>query len=554
MGILPRRRCRSIKVYGDLRRLAPRERKALERLYRRRIPSSALITPEVARSLAQISWDLNRQVALLVDRRGHVHHVILGDHSSILIPDLSHYRVGPDRLRGLRCIHTHLNDEPLSREDLTDMALLRLDAMVGLTVRGGLPGRVFMAHLSPENGGDAPWELVEWEHPTRVDLVFSHFIRELEDALTRSFKGRELKEGGERAILISATNQNAWEAQRSMMELEALAVSAGVQVLDRVIQRVRRYHPSFLMGKGKLREIMIQGLHLGATMLIFDQDLTPVQVNNIAGMVDLKVIDRAQIILDIFARRAMSREGKIQVELAQLRYLLPRLVGRGTAMSRLMGGVGGRGPGETKLEVDRRRVKERIASLERQLRALEKGRRERRKARRKRGVPVVSIIGYTNAGKSTLLNALTGARVLAENRLFATLDPTNRTVVLPGGTPCILSDTVGFIRRMPADLKVAFRATLEELQDATLLLHVVDATSPYVEEEIEAVEEILHELELEHKPRMVVYNKVDLLDGDPPNGLAVSAKRGENLDLLLQEVEERIKGSFEESQIQMKLG
>ncbi|RLD92573.1 MAG: GTPase HflX, partial [Aquificota bacterium] len=214
----------------------------------------------------------------------------------------------------------------------------------------------------------------------------------------------------------------------------------------------------------------------------------------------------------------------------------------------------GRGPGETKLEVDRRRVKERIASLERQLRALEKGRRERRKARRKRGVPVVSIIGYTNAGKSTLLNALTGARVLAENRLFATLDPTNRTVVLPGGTPCILSDTVGFIRRMPADLKVAFRATLEELQDATLLLHVVDATSPYVEEEIEAVEEILHELELEHKPRMVVYNKVDLLDGDPPNGLAVSAKRGENLDLLLQEVEERIKGSFEESQIQMELG
>ncbi len=534
--------------------MAPRERKALERFYRRRISSSALITPEVARALAQVSWDLNRQVALLVDRGGRVHYVVLGDHTSILIPDLSQYRVGPDRLRGLRCIHTHLKEEPLSQEDLTDMALLRLDAMVGVTVKGGLPGRVFMAHLSPGNGGDSPWEFMEWEHPTRVDLSFNHFIRELEDALARSFRGRELRDGGERAILISATNQNAWEAQRSMMELEALAASAGVQVLDRVIQKVRRYHPSFLMGKGKLREIMIQGLHLGATMLVFDQELTPVQVNNIAGMVDLKVIDRTQLILDIFARRAMSREGKIQVELAQLRYLLPRLVGRGTAMSRLMGGVGGRGPGETKLEVDRRRVKERIARLERQLKALEKGRRERRKARKRQEVPVVSIVGYTNAGKSTLLNTLTGAGIPVEDRFFATLDPTNRTVMLPGGTLCVLSDTVGFIRRMPDDLKVAFRTTLEELQDATLLLHVVDATSPYMEEEMEAVEEILHELGLEHKPRLVAYNKMDLLSEDfPANGLAISAKRGENLDLLLRAVEEKIRESFEESQMQMEL-
>ncbi len=475
-----------------------------------------------------------------MDRRGHVHHVILGDHSSIFIPDLSHYRVGPDRLRGLRCIHTHLREEPLSHEDLTDMALLRLDAMVGISVKGGLPGKVYMAHIAP-NGGGKPWSLMEWEHPTRVDLPFHHFIRELEDEIARSFKGRDPGGREERAILISATTQNAWEAERSMAELEALALSAGVRVLDRVIQRVRRYNPSFLMGRGKLREIMIQGLHLGATMLIFDQDLTPVQVNNIASMVDLKVIDRTQLILDIFARRAMSREGKIQVELAQLRYLLPRLVGRGTAMSRLMGGVGGRGPGETKLEVDRRRVKERISSLERQLRALEKGRKERRKARRRRGIPVVSIIGYTNAGKSTLLNALTGAGVRAEDRLFATLDPTNRTVVLPGGTPCIVADTVGFIRRMPSDLKVAFKATLEELEDAALLLHVVDATSPYIEEETEAVEEILRELELEDKPRLVVYNKVDLLEETlSPNGLSVSAREGTNLDMLLEAIEERI--------------
>ena len=523
-----------------MKRLAPRERKALERLYRRRIPPSSLITPEVARSLAEISWELNRQVALLVDRRGRVHHVILGDYSSILIPDLSHYRVGPHRLRGLRCIHTHLGEEPLSHEDLTDMALLRLDAMVGIGVKNGLPTKVYMAHITPGNGD--PWSTMEWDHPTQVDLPFHHFIRELEDELVRSFKGRDPGLGEERAILISATTQNTWEAQRSMEELEALAHSAGVQVLDRVIQRVGRYNPSFLMGRGKLREIIIQSLHLGATMLIFDQDLTPVQVNNIASMVDLKVIDRTQLILDIFARRAMSREGKIQVELAQLRYLLPRLVGRGTAMSRLMGGVGGRGPGETKLEVDRRRVKERISSLERQLKSLEKGRRERRKARRRRGIPVVSLIGYTNAGKSTLLNALTGAKVLAEDRLFATLDPTNRTVVLPGGTPCIISDTVGFIRRMPPDLKVAFRATLEELEDAALLVQVVDATSPYLEEEAEAVEEILEELGLEDRPRLVVYNKVDLLEEPLAlNGLAISAKKGDNLNLLLEEMEERLR-------------
>lgn len=472
-----------------------------------------------------------------------MHHVILGDYASILLPDLSQYRVGPGRLRGLRCIHTHLGEGGLSHEDMTDLALLRLDAMVALEVKGGLPGKVYMAYLVPPNGEGRKWKAVEWEHPSRVDLPFSSFIRELEDTLHRSFTVRELDGETERAILISVTREGKWEAQRSMDELEALALSAHVQVLDRVIQRVGRYNPSYLMGRGKLREIMIKGLHLGATMLIFDQELSPVQVNSIARMVDMKVIDRTQLILDIFASRAKSREGKIQVELAQLRYLLPRLVGRGTAMSRLMGGIGGRGPGETKLEVDRRRVKERITILERQLKGLERGRMERRKGRVRRAIPMVSLVGYTNAGKSTLLNRLTHAGVLAEDRLFATLDPTNRRLVLPRGTHCILSDTVGFIRRMPADLKVAFRATLEELRDAHLILHLVDVTSPYMEEEVEAVEEILQELGLQDKPRLVVYNKIDLLEkgGElPQRGLAISARRGDNLNLLLAAVEERL--------------
>ena len=534
-----------IKVYGDLKGIAPRERKALERLYRRKIPSSALLSPELARSLAEISCALNRQIALLVDRRGRVHHVVLGDFNSVLLPDLSQYRVGPGRLKGLRCIHTHLRDEFISQEDLTDMALLRLDSMVALSVGEGLPHKVRMAHLLPPNGEDRRWNLMEWDHPSRVDLPYDQFIRELEDSLHKAFRARDLKGKDERGILVSVTVEGRWEAESSMKELVTLAQSADVEVLDSVIQRVNRYNPSHLMGRGKLREIMIKGLHMGATMIIFDQELSPVQVNNIARMVDLKVLDRTQLILDIFARGARSYEGRIQVELAQLKYMLPRLVGRGTAMSRLMGGVGGRGPGEAKLEVDRRRVKDRIKALERQLKGLEKGRRERRKRRKESGVPSVSIIGYTNAGKSTLLNFLTQAGVLAENRLFATLDPTNRSVRLPGGDWCIFSDTVGFIRKMPGDLKVAFRATLEELEDAHLLLHLMDVTSPYMEEEKEAVEEILHELGLEDRPRLLVYNKADLLESEllPSKGLFISAKRGYNIDLLLHRVEELLAGA-----------
>ncbi len=507
------------------------------------MPPQALITPEVAKALARISWDLNRQLAILVDRKGHVHHVILGDYASIFIPDLSQYRVGPGSLRGLRCIHTHLSQEGVTQEDLSDLALLRLDAMVVLQVREGLPKGVIMAYLMPPNGDGKRYGVEEWKHPAHVGLSFSDFVRELEDAIHRSFTARELRGGEERAILISVTKEGKWEAQRSMRELEALAASANVRVLESVIQRVSKYNPASLIGKGKLREIMVKALHLGATMLIFDQELSPVQVNSIARMVDLKVIDRTQLILDIFASRAMSRVGKIQVELAQLRYLLPRLVGRGTAMSRLMGGIGGRGPGETKLEVDRRRVKERISALERQLRELERGRWERRKGRLRSGVPVVSLVGYTNAGKSTLLNRITKASVLAGDRLFATLDPTNRKAILPGGTPCVFSDTVGFIRRMPADLKAAFRATLEELQDAHLILHLVDAASPYAYEEAAAVDEMLQELGLDDKPRIVVYNKIDLLEDEdalPPHVIAVSAKRGDYIDQLLSIIEERL--------------
>ena len=448
--------------------------------------------------------------------------MIAGDFHSIMIPDISGFRRGKGRLKGLRCIHTHPGRQGgLSTEDLTDMALLRLDAMVAIeTGEDGLPGTIHLAYLLPRSPSGERWRIEQYAHVSQLDLPFEDFIIELEQEIEQKSGIRDTGHALERAILVHAGPAPADDAERSLAELRELAVSAGVDVVETIRQRVMRYNPGHLLGKGKLRDILMQGLYLGATMIIFDQELSPVQVNNIARMVDLKVIDRTQLILDIFARRARSRGGKLQVELAQLRYLLPRLVGRGTAMSRLMGGIGGRGPGETKLEVDRRRVKQRIGALERELKGLRKGRRERRKKRGRSGLPVVSIIGYTNAGKSTLLNRLTGSDVLAENRLFATLDPTTRRIRLVDGQQVLLADTVGFIRHMPSDIKTAFRSTLEELEDASLFLHVVDAASPYRREETRAVQAILEDMGLAEIPRIIVFNKMDL-PGAAPGGTAV---------------------------------
>jgi len=322
-----------------------------------------------------------------------------------------------------------------------------------------------------------------------------------------------------------------------------------VVVLDRIMQRSRKLHPRSLMGEGKLQEVVISALHKGATLLVFDQDLTPVQARTIAAMTELKVIDRSQLILDIFARRAHTLDGKVQVELAQLKYILPRLTGRGTAMSRLMGGIGGRGPGETKLETDRRRIRDRISRLEKQLKSLGKGRLQRRQKRIKTGVPIVSIVGYTNAGKSTLLNALTRSEVFTEDLLFATLDTSTRRLRFPHEREVIITDTVGFIRDLPKSLLGAFKATLEELVDASLLLHVVDLSNPRFEEQIRSVDRILHNLELHGIPRLLVFNKIDLIPEEEVgpycrrfDALAVSARHPETFADLLCEMEERCWG------------
>jgi GTP-binding protein HflX len=538
-------------IHGSTTGLKSSQVKALERIYQRRLPAGEMITPELARYITEQSRELRRQIGLIIDRSGEVKYVVLGDDREIVIPDLSGYGMGRSGLRGLRCIHTHLKGEPLSQDDLNDLALLRLDMMVSLAVGDdGLPGAVNYAHLIPPDPEGQIHLLQKASSLYALDLDFGSFIRALDAELERSrSESLDLGDTREKAILLSVTQAPLREAEDALDELTELARTADVVVLDRIMQRSRKLNPRSLMGEGKLKEVVISALHRGATLLVFDQDLTPVQARTITAMTDLKVIDRSQLILDIFARRAHTLDGKVQVELAQLKYILPRLSGKGTEMSRLMGGIGGRGPGETKLETDRRRIRDRISRLEKQLASLSKGRLQRRQKRIKKGVPIVSIVGYTNAGKSTLLNALTQSEVFTEDLLFATLDTSTRRLRFPEDREVIITDTVGFIRQLPKSLMGAFKATLEEMVDAHLLLHVVDISNPRFEEQIRAVDRILSDLDLEEIPRILVFNKIDLIPDEEVaplcrrfEAIAVSAQRRKTFADLLREMEERCWG------------
>lgn len=485
----------------------------LERLYRRRIPPGELVTSELAGRLAELSAEIGRQVGVLINRIGLVEYVIVGDERRIVIPELRDYPLGKKRLRGLRFCHTHLKGEEITEDDITDLALLRLDLLMALLLPPDKrPLSVQIACLSVTQPGDSPVHVDPPCFLDRISINAIDFIASLENSLERSVSGSDTVRGvQERAILISVTNSSRAEVEDSMDELRELARTAGVAVFDSFIQQRRDLNPRYLMGEGKMQEVVIRALQLGASMLIFDQELSPAQIRSISEMTELKVIDRSQLILDIFARRAESQDGKVQVELAQLKYILPRLSGRGVQMSRLMGGIGGRGPGETKLEIDRRRIRDRIARLEKELKDLSRGRYERRRKRVKSGIPIVSIVGYTNAGKSTLLNALTRSNVFTEDLLFATLDTSTRRLRFPREREVIITDTVGFIRSLPKSLMGAFKATLEELRDADLLLHIVDLSNSRFEDQIRQVEDILDELQLSEKPRLLVFNKIDLL-------------------------------------------
>ncbi len=519
----------------------------LERLYRRKVPPAELVTAELARQLAEISADVRRQVGVLIDRAGFVTHVIVGDAKGLLIPPLRRERGARGRLKGLRLVHTHLDASPLSHDDLMDLALLRLDAVAALAVTpDGRSGAVQAAHLLPHEQDGRNWAMLTADHVANLQVDFGELLESLEDELARAGVEQGWS-GKERAILIGVGGKGRVAAEDSMQELAELASSAGLEVAATIIQRRSRLDPRFLMGKGKLSELMIQALQLGSDLLVFDAELTPAQVRSITDFTELKVIDRTQLILDLFAQRARSREGKLQVEMAQVKYLLPRLRGRDDALSRLTGGIGGRGPGETRLEIDRRRMQERLHRLNQELNKVRAERKVRRGVRRRQRLPILSIIGYTNAGKSTLFNALTHAQVLAEDRLFATLDPTTRRLRFPREREVIITDTVGFIHDLPKSLVEAFKATLEELEEADLLIHVIDLSNPRFIEQMAAVESILSSLELTDKPVLKVFNKLDLV---PPNlaalqcrihqGVAVSALDTGTLAPLIARLEERV--------------
>jgi len=473
-----------------------------------------------------------------------VAYVIVGDYKHIWIPDLSRVRLGMGRLKGLRCIHTHLDGEPLSDEDITDLVLLGLDLMFCVQVDDdGIPGPVSYVHILPADGQGKGWRISDFHDMGRVNVDFPEMIQSLEAELVRTRSARALGKD-EKALLIGVTTGSRWKEEESLDELEELAISDNIDVVGRVVQQIKKADPRFLMGKGKLMELVLRCFQTGSGLLIFNSELTPAQVKSLTDFTEMKIIDRSQLILDIFARRAVTREGKIQVELAQLKYLLPRLATKNTAMSRLTGGIGGRGPGETKLEINRRRVRERISRLNQELKSIKRQRADRRRLRNQMRLPVISIVGYTNAGKSTLLNALTQSHVGARNRLFETLDPSSRRLRFPREQEAIITDTVGFIRNLPASLMEAFAATLEELHDASLLLHVVDSTSPRLEEQILTVEKILEQLELMRIPMLLVLNKTDLLSRQQAGilekkmgGIAVSAIHPPSLSKLTDKIE-----------------
>lgn len=502
------------QLHGNLTGLKHSQLNSLERIYRRRVSPDELVSTEIARNLIELSRETGRQLAILVSRIGSIEYVVVGDDRSIFIPELKQFPLGKKVLRGLRLVHTHLRGEPISNDDLTDLSLLRLDIVVTIDASAMQHAPVFFqtAHLVPATPLGPNYKVNSPQQLGTRSEPFSTFIQSLEaDLLKNRIVSKDVSSATERAILISVTKESLDEATDSVEELKELARTAGIFVLDTVIQRPRQFSPKYLMGEGKLRDVIISALQSGATMLVFDQELTPAQIRSISGITELKVIDRSQLILDIFARRATTLDGKVQVELAQLKYLLPRLVGRGVQMSRLMGGIGGRGPGETKLELDRRRIRDRIAKLERELTNLADNRYQRRQKRVKAELPIVSIVGYTNAGKSTLLNALTQSHVFTENLLFATLDTSTRRLRFPQDREVIITDTVGFIRSLPKSLLGAFRSTLEELNDANLLIHLVDCTNPRFLDQIKQVESILTELHLEDKERILVFNKCDKL-------------------------------------------
>lgn len=533
------------KIFGRTNGLKPSEKKRLVNLYNRRVGASRLLTSELARTLAALSGELEKPVGLLLDRAGRVLRVAVGDAREIPVPQSA---LVETRLSGYRLIHTHLGKGGLSHPDLSVLFLNRLDAIAALEVENGQPGKLHLALLSPPKAAQEDWQILPSKsYFEYLNWDVSGAVSALEEELSRQARVLDVKDGsGERAVLVGVDRGEGPQAEVDLAELSELARTAGAVVAYRELVFRPTLDNRYAVGRGKVEEILSQAYHQNAGTLIFGIELTPAQARELEAVTGLKVLDRTQLILDIFAQHARTPEAKVQVELAQLKYLLPRLVGQGKDLSRLGGGIGTRGPGETKLEQDRRRLQDRIAELTRKLGAIASRRFEARRQREKTGAPTVGVVGYTNAGKTTLMQALAKAGDLGENKLFATLRPLTRRGFLSEVGEVLYTDTVGFIRHMPEELVEAFRSTLEELRHADVLLHVLDASQEGALERHAVVEELLGELEVE-VPRILVLSKADQAGGydleflkERLGGIAVSAVKGEGLPELKAAVAEAL--------------
>ena len=529
------------EIHGNTEGIRKTVLDELTTLYDVQLEPGQFMPQDLLQSLCGYSASMNREIAVYITRFGEVADVLIGRADSIDLPDLR-LRRGERRLSMVRCVHTHPRATgELSDVDVSALLSMRFDAMCAVGVsEDGRPTSVQCAFLDAESEG----------HVRRTELISARrlpqeeWLAEIErtDAAYRA-ANPATRTGRERAVLVGI------ESEESLDELEELAKTAGAETVLRVLQKRPKPDPVFCVGKGKAEELSLRCQAAQADLVIFDEELSGVMQKNLEETLRLKVVDRTALILDIFAARASTREGKLQVEMAQLRYRSQRLLGQGLVLSRLAGGIGTRGPGESKLEVNRRRIRERLTDLERELEQIERQRGLRRQSREKNGVPIVALVGYTNAGKSTLFNRLTGADVYVENQLFATLDSVSRPIELPHGGKALLVDTVGFIRKLPHELVKAFRATLEEARLADVLIMVLDGADAQMEGRRRTVEEVLDSLGATEAPRVEAVNKCDLIAPDAqslPGALYISASTGENVEKLLLRVESELEAGAQE--------
>ena len=554
-------------IHGELKNIKKSVLESLEGLYELAVPAGQLVTREIAELMLAVTAELQREVAVYINRQGKVLQVSVGDDATVDLPEIRQ-RKSENRLSGVRCVHTHpSSDTRLSAPDLSSLRSMRFDVMAAIGMKDGkiYGSMAFLSGELTESGG----YVVHGTKELPIGDLNRYNLMQLVTAINKELGRNQLKETEkrqERAILAGVdynASAGGWSIEDSLTELKGLAETAGAQVAGKVIQRKAKPDNAFFLGRGKVDEIGMLAQNVEADLLIVDDEISPSQQRNLEMSTGLRVVDRTALILDIFAQRARSAAGKLQVELAQLRYNLPRLGGQGLVLSRQGGGIGTRGPGETKLEMDRRRIHGRIHDLEERIAKLKNQRQLHRAQRKNSRIPTAALVGYTNAGKSTLLNALAaGDEVLAEDKLFATLDPTTRLVELDEKQELLLTDTVGFIQKLPHTLVSAFQATLEETVEADLLLHVVDASDANYELQIKAVMEVLREIGAQDKPSMFVFNKADKLpEAERDNeyvaarmlqgrdGVVISAKDEQGLKML----REKIKGFFNQGQVTLTL-